>query len=99
MEDEVSRISGSTGVEVREGSQFLKHSFGLVEQGACLQLRKEESSGIKLQERRSQLLPAPARYGGDTFPPCSNRKGIAGSFDTYFYFPQPPPSPNDRALP
>lgn len=38
MEDEVSRISGSTGVEVREGSQFLKHSFGLVEQGACLQL-------------------------------------------------------------
>lgn len=38
MEDKVSRISGSTGVEVREGSQFLKHSFGLVEQGACLQL-------------------------------------------------------------
>lgn len=85
MEDEVSRISGSTGVEVREGSQFLKHSFGLVEQGACLQLRKEESSGIKFQERRSQLLPAPARCGGDTFPPCSNGKEIAGSFDTYFH--------------
>lgn len=101
MEDKVSWISGSTGIEVREGSQFLKHSLGLVEQGACLQLRKEESSGIKFQAPRkgSQLLPAPARYGGDRFPPCSNREEIAGSFDTYFHFLQPPPSPNDRAFP
>lgn len=58
MEDKVSRISGSTGVEVREGSQFLKHSFGLVEQGACLQLRKEKSSGIKFQVPRKEK-PAP----------------------------------------